>query len=186
MSPGGGRSRKRGVSTGSAQSRSDGIGTVGTDEAAGAGVTAVGGAGRGRGAPGGVLAHLADGRGAPPGPTPWSTARGALPAAAAVRRRVRVEMRSQDGIMVPHFAYAFQCHVVGEYAEFGSPVVTSEKFESPNDATGLQIKRSSMPLRVEHSSADICDGFHGTVRLPLFEGGTKPVDASVTVHVKRT
>ena len=49
MSPRGGVSRKRGVSTGSARSRSDGIGTVGTGEAAGAGVAAVGGPGRGRG-----------------------------------------------------------------------------------------------------------------------------------------
>ena len=54
--------------TGSAPTRSDGIGTVGTGEAAGAGVAAVGGPGRGRGARGGVLARLADGRGAPPGP----------------------------------------------------------------------------------------------------------------------
>ena len=29
-------------------------------------------------------------------------------------------------------------------------------------------------------------GFHGTVRLPLFEGGAKPVNATVAVHVKRT
>ena len=49
MSPRGGVRRKRGVPTGSARSRSDGIGTVGTDEAAGAGVTAVGGPGHGRG-----------------------------------------------------------------------------------------------------------------------------------------
>ena len=62
--------RKRGVPTASAQSRSDGIGTVGTDEAVGARVAAVGGPGRGRGTRGGVLARLADGRGAPPGPKP--------------------------------------------------------------------------------------------------------------------
>jgi len=77
VSPRGGVSRKRGVPTGSARSRSDGIGTVGTDEAAGAGVAAVGGPGRGRG-----------------------TAGGAALAAVAVRRRVRVEMRSQDGFTV--------------------------------------------------------------------------------------
>ena len=41
MSPLGAASRKRGVPTDSARSRSDGIGTVGTDEAAGAGVAAV-------------------------------------------------------------------------------------------------------------------------------------------------
>ena len=64
MSPGGSRSRKRGVPTGSARSRLDGIGTVGTGEAAGAGVAAVGGAGRGRETHGGVLARLVDGRGA--------------------------------------------------------------------------------------------------------------------------
>ena len=43
MSPGGGASHKRGVPTGSARSRWDGIGTAGTDEEAGAGVAAVGG-----------------------------------------------------------------------------------------------------------------------------------------------
>ena len=88
--------------------------------------------------------------------------------------------------MVPHFAYAFQCLVVEEYAELGSPKVSSETFESPNDAAGLEIKKSPMPLRVERSSADISDEFQGTVRLLLFEGGAKPVDASVAVHVERT
>ena len=66
-------------------------------------------------------------------------------------------------IMIPHFVYAFQCLVVGEYAEFGPPKVTSEAFGSPNDATGLQIKRNPMRLRVERSSGDVRDGFHGTV-----------------------
>ena len=69
---------------------------------------------------------------------------------------------------------------------FFSPKVASEAFESPNDVAGLQIKRSPMPLRVERSSTDMRDGFHGTVRLLLFEGGAKPVYASVTVHVERT
>ena len=43
-----------------------------------------------------------------------------------------------------------------------------------------------MTLRVDHISADRRDGFQGAVRLLLFEGGAKPVDASVTVHVERT
>ena len=42
-----------------------------------------------------------------------------------------------------------------------------------------------MPLRVERSSADMRDGFHVTVRLLLFEGGAKPVNASVTVRAER-
>ena len=100
MSPGGGVSRNTGVPTGSARSRSDGIGTVETGEAAGAGVAAVGGAIRGRRTRGGVLSRLADGREAPPGPRPWSTVWGALSAAVAVRRRARVEMRSEDGFAV--------------------------------------------------------------------------------------
>ena len=70
VSPRGGVNRKRGVPTGSAPSRSDGIGTVGTDEAVGAGVAAVGGAGRGRETRGRVVARLADDREAPPGPKP--------------------------------------------------------------------------------------------------------------------
>ena len=67
---------------------------MGTGEAAGSGVAAMGGI------RGGVVARLADGRGAPPGPNPLLTARDALPAAVAVRRRVRVEMRSADGFAV--------------------------------------------------------------------------------------
>ena len=73
---------------------------MGTDEAAGAGVAAVDGAGRGRGTRGGVLARRAAGRGAPSGPKPWSTAGGALPAAVAVLQRVRVERRSERGFAV--------------------------------------------------------------------------------------
>ena len=60
--------RNIGIPMGSARSRSDGIGTVGIGEAAGAGVAAVDGVGRGRGIRGGVLTLRADGRGAPPGP----------------------------------------------------------------------------------------------------------------------
>ena len=103
-----------------------------------------------------------------------------------IERGEELEPPLDSSIMVPHFAYAFQCLVVGEYAELGSPKVPSRAFEGPNDAAGLQIKRSLVPLRVERSSADIHDGFHGTVRLLLFEGGVKPVDASVAVHVERT
>ena len=36
-----------------------------------------------------------------------------------------------------------------------------------------------MPLRVERSSADVRDGCHGTVWLLLFEGGAKPMQASL-------
>ena len=43
-----------------------------------------------------------------------------------------------------------------------------------------------MPFLVERSSADVRDGLYGTVLLLLFEGGAKPVDASVAVHVERT
>ena len=84
----GGGSRKRGVPTGSARSRSDGMGTVGIDDAAGAGAKTTDAGGRGGGARGGVIARRADGLGAPPDPKPSSTAGGAVPAAAAVRRRV--------------------------------------------------------------------------------------------------
>ena len=66
----GGGSRKGGVLTGSARSRSDGMGTVGIDEAAGAGLIKTGTGGRGLGARGGVIARRADGLGPPPGPKP--------------------------------------------------------------------------------------------------------------------
>ena len=88
--------------------------------------------------------------------------------------------------MVPHFAYAFQCFVAGEHAELGSLKVAAEVFENPNIAAGLQIKRILVSFRVGRSSDDIRDGSHGTVRLLVFEGGAKPVDGSVTLHVKLT
>ena len=76
--------------------------------------------------------------------------------------------------------------MVGKYAEISSRKIPSEAFESPNDAAGLQVKRSPVPPRVERSSVDIRDGFYRTVRLLLFEGGAKPVDAAVTAYVERT
>ena len=104
----------------------------------------------------------------------------------AVERGEELEPPLDLGIMVPHFANAIQCLAVGEYAEFGSPKVVSEAFESPNDAAGLLMKRRPMPFRVEGSSTDVRDGFDGTVLLLLFEGGAKPVDTSVAVHMERT
>ena len=93
VSPRKNRSRNRGVPTGSPRSWLDGINTVRTDETDGAGVVVVDGSGRNRDTLGRVLARLAYSRGAPP-------ARGAAPAAVAVRRRVREKMRSEDGFTV--------------------------------------------------------------------------------------
>ena len=60
-----------------------------------------GGRSRGcRGSRDGVLAPRADGRGAPPRPKPYSTAGDALRAAVDVRRRVRVEMRTEGDFAV--------------------------------------------------------------------------------------
>ena len=97
-----------------------------------------------------------------------------------------LEPSLDSGVMVPHFAYAFQYLVVGEYVELGSPRVAAEAFENPNDAAGLQINRSPMPFQVERSSADVRDGFYGAVRLLLFESCAKPVDSSAALHVERT
>ena len=103
-----------------------------------------------------------------------------------VERGEELELSLDSSVMVPHFAYAFQGLVVGEYAELGAPKIAAKAFESPNDAAGLQIKRSPVPFRVERSSADVRDGFYGTVLMLLLEGGGKPVDTSVAVHVGRT
>ena len=103
-----------------------------------------------------------------------------------VERGEELEPSLDSGVMVPHFAYAFQGLVVGEYAELRAPKIAAKAVESPNDAAGLQIKRSPVTFRVERSSADVRDGFDGTVFLLLFEGGAKPVDESVAVHVERT
>ena len=100
MSPGGGLSRKRRVPTASARSRSDVIGTVETGEAARAGVAAVGGADRGRGTRGGLLARLEDRWSRDPaGPKAIVGSRGCRtscccctpvrPSRGAVRRRLR-------------------------------------------------------------------------------------------------
>ena len=91
-----------------------------------------------------------------------------------MERGEELEPPLDSRILVPHFANAFQCLVVGDYVEVGSPKVASGAFESPNDGAGFQIKRSPMPLRVERSSADKRDEFHGTVRLLLLEGGANP------------
>ena len=40
-----------------------------------------------------------------------------------------------------------------------------EVFKSPTDAAGLEIIRGPMPFRIERISADIPNGFYGTVRL---------------------
>ena len=82
-----GESHKRGLPTGTAWSRLGGIGTVGTAEAAGAGVATVDVVGCGRGARGGVLARREASQGASPGPKTLSTAGGTVPAAAAVHLR---------------------------------------------------------------------------------------------------
>ena len=73
-----------------------------------------------------------------------------------------------------------------KYAELGAPTIAAKAFESPNGAAGLQIKRSPMSFRLERRSADVRDGFAGTVLPLLFDGGANPVDASAAVHVERT
>ena len=104
-----------------------------------------------------------------------------------VERGEEHEPSLDSGVMVLHFAYAFQCLVVRECTELGTPKIAAEAFESTNDAATLQINRSSMPFRVECGSADVRDGFYGAVRLLLFESGAgaEPVDASVATHVER-
>ena len=102
-----------------------------------------------------------------------------------VERGEELETSLDSGVMVPHVVYGFQGLVVGEFAELGAPKIAAKAFESPNDPAGLQIKRSPMPLRVERSSADVRDGFDGTVILLLFKGGSKPVDASIAVNEER-
>ena len=96
-----------------------------------------------------------------------------------------LEPSLDSDVVVPHFAYAFQSLVVGEYPELGAPEVAAEALESPGDAASLQIERIPMPFRVQRSSADVRDGFYGAVRLLLFESGSEPIDAGIAVHVKR-
>ena len=79
------------------RSRSDGMGTVGTGKATETRATMTAAGGRGRGTRGGVIARGTDGLGAPPDPKPQPSAGGAVPVAAALRRRVRVEMRPERG-----------------------------------------------------------------------------------------
>ena len=92
--------RKKGVPIGSAWSWPDGSGTVRAGDSSQAGVAAAGGVGRGRGTRGGVVTRPEDGRGTPPGPKPLSTTGGALTAAVAERRRVRMDTRSEECVIV--------------------------------------------------------------------------------------
>ena len=70
------------------------------------------------------------------------------------------ELEPLDSVVVVfYFAYAFQCFMVREYTELGAPKVAAETFESPDDSTSLQIKRSPMIFLVKRSSADVRDGF---------------------------
>ena len=46
-------------------------------------------------------------------------------------------------VVVPHFAYAFQGLVVGQYAELGTPKRAAKAFESPSDAAGLRNQEES-------------------------------------------
>ena len=102
-----------------------------------------------------------------------------------VERGEKLEPSLDSGVVIPHFADAFQCLLVREYTELNAPEVAAEAFEIPDDAASLHIKRSPMPFRVEHSSTDVRDGFYGAVRLPLFESGAEPVGARVAIRVKR-
>ena len=70
MSPWVDGSRNIGAPIGSVRLRSNGIGTVGTEEATVAGVTAVDGVGRSRGTRGGLSTLRANGGGPPPDPSP--------------------------------------------------------------------------------------------------------------------
>ena len=79
----------------------------------------------------------------------------------AIERGEELEPSLDSGVVVPHFAHAFQCLVVREYSELGAPKVAAKAFESPDDAASLQINRCPMPLRVERSSADVRGGFCG-------------------------
>ena len=97
----GGGSRGRGILTGSARPRSGGMGTIGTDETTDAGGITTDAGGHGREIRGGVITRRKDGLGAPPDPKPQSTAGGAVPAAAAVCRHARVEMRPEGGKAFP-------------------------------------------------------------------------------------
>ena len=68
-----------------------------------------------------MLERRADGRGAPPGPKPYSAAGGSAPVAAAVLRRVRVEMWPEGGMAVG--GAESPC---GEGADAGGSVIAAE------------------------------------------------------------
>ncbi|CAN0577450.1 unnamed protein product, partial [Laminaria digitata] len=97
------------------------MGTVGTGKTSGAGAVTTVGGGRGRVTRGRVLARRANGRGAPPGPKPKSTAGCTVPEAAAVFRRVRVEMRPEGDNSIGGAGLPG-----GEEADVARPVVAAE------------------------------------------------------------
>ena len=95
-----------------------------------------------------------------------------------------LEPSLDSGVVVLHFARDFQSLVLREYTELGAPKAVAEVFQRPDDAVGLQVKRSQMPFRVEQCSADVRDRFYWAVRLLFTESGADPPDEGVAIHVK--
>ncbi len=93
-----GGGRKRGVSTGTFRGLGRTERVVLTEETLRAGVATVDAVGRSRWVRGGVIASRKGGRGAPPVSKVQSNMGGSLPVVVAVRRRVRVHIRSEGGL----------------------------------------------------------------------------------------
>ena len=69
--------------------------------------------------------------------------------------------------------------------ELGRPEMTAEVFDSPDDATDLEVEGCPASFVVEGGAADEDDRAGGAVRLFLLEGGAKTVYAGVAVEAER-
>ena len=60
--------------------------------------------------------------------------------------------------MVPHFADALERLVILKDAELRAPKIATKAVDGPDNAASFQVERSPVPLGIEGSAADICDG----------------------------
>ena len=101
-----------------------------------------------------------------------------------VERGEKLEPPLDSRIVVSRFADAFERLAIRKFSNLRAPKVASKAFDGPDNAASFHVERSPVPLGIEGSPADVCDGPHCAVRLLLFESSTKTVDARVAIHVE--
>ena len=89
------------------------------------------------------------------------------------------------GVVLADLGNILKRLVVRVDEELGRPEMTAEAFDSPDDATGLEVEGCSASFVVEGGAADEDDRADGAVRLFLLEVDAKTVYADVAVEAER-